>query len=280
MVSSVHTLTRTWLTDLAGMQKASEYTVRSIFQMDLVARPTDQDPVFIDKTLLVATSGAGYVTATDPITPTRLAELLGADVRLLSGEGDAAEWACLDAGLSLHMPPPANCIRLTGPPTSKAHSRAALIVDELSLLARPHSRVLLVGAVGSLISEMRRRGFDVIACDLDGTLQGTEVAGCLIPRGGADVTLGLLPDASAVIATGMTIVNGTADRLISRTRALGIPLLIYAQSCVSIAARLAVRGIISAAVTEPWPNYFFPGESALQVFRKEPDGRQLNISPI
>jgi Putative heavy-metal chelation len=264
---STYALARSWLSDHSFSRPPDDYTVRTAFSIDILAKPTDRDPLFVDTAILITTSGVGYVTAPTPVCLRQLGELIGSDVRKPRTNRDALEWACIDAGLSLHMPSPAIDLHLTGSPSRKAATRADLLVAELSMVAPTGSTVLLVGAVGSLISGMKSSGYDVLVCDLDDSLQGSDVAGCFVPRGGPEVAIDLLQQASAVVATGMTLVNNTADALVDGAHRLDIPFLVYAQSCTSIAAGLAAEGIVSTAITERWPNYFFPGDTHAQVFR-------------
>jgi hypothetical protein len=132
---------------------------------------------------------------------------------------------------------------LPGTPIQKAKQRDALIA-ELSDI-RPQQQVALIGVVNPLVEAIRERGGTCLPCDLQ--LEETQW-GDAVERDMNKV----LDKADSVICTGMTLGNGSFDRILTRVRERGIPLTLYAQTGSAIAAQFVGQGVTSL-VAEPFP---------------------------
>ena len=69
----------------------------------------------------------------------------------------------------------------------------------------------------------------------------------------------VLADADMVIATGMTMSNGSFDRLLTVARERSIPLLVYAQTGSAIAPCFLGNGVAGISA-EPFPFSQFSGD--------------------
>ncbi|MFJ8885746.1 Rossmann-like domain-containing protein [Streptomyces sp. NPDC102402] len=136
-----------------------------------------------------------------------------------------------------------------GSSIERSQARAAAVVDLLDL--GPGSTVLVVGVVNSLLAELRSRGLAAIPCDLKG---GTTEWGELI---GADA-LGQLGRCDAVLASGMTLGNGTFEALRRGARRHGKPLVMFAQTGSAVLPRLLGAGV-AAVCAEPYPFFWLDG---------------------
>ncbi len=136
-----------------------------------------------------------------------------------------------------------------GSTVAKSLARARLVVDLLD--PQPGQRIALIGVVNSLIQALRERGAVCLPCDYN--VRSTEwdepVAGDM-----AEV-LGR-PD--AILATGMTLANGSFDAILARARRLGVPLALFAQTGSAIAPRFLGAGV-SAVSAEPYPFFWVSG---------------------
>lgn len=106
-------------------------------------------------------------------------------------------------------------------------------------------KIALIGVVNPLIAAIRKRGGTCLPCDLqmERTHWGDPVE--------KDMEK-VLDSADGVICTGMTLSNGTFDRVIERVLERSIPLTVYAQTGSAVAARFVGAGITSL-VAEPFP---------------------------
>ncbi|WP_268248814.1 Rossmann-like domain-containing protein, partial [Saccharothrix coeruleofusca] len=115
--------------------------------------------------------------------------------------------------------------------------------------------VALIGVVNPLVAAIRERGAQCLPCDYN--LRTTQW-GDAVTRDMDEV----LDVADAVVATGMTLSNGTFDRILRRCRDRGVPLVVYAQSGSAI-ARQFLGGGVTALSAEPFPFSQFSAETTV-----------------
>lgn len=145
-----------------------------------------------------------------------------------------------------------------GTPERRAAARDAAVAGLLHLPAG--SRVGLIGVVNPLVAAIRDRGCEPLPCDLNlrTTRWGDPVT--------SDMT-GVLAVADAVVATGMTIGNGTFDPILARCRERGVPLVVYAQTGAAVAREFLGAGV-TALSAEPFPfSQFSADATALYRYR-------------
>nr|WP_249417094.1 DUF364 domain-containing protein [Streptomyces sp. TS71-3] len=130
-----------------------------------------------------------------------------------------------------------------GTPEIRAHARDAAIAGLLD--TPPGAKVGLIGVVNPLVAAIRERGGDCLPCDfnLRTTQWGDPVTGSMA---------GVLDVADAVVATGMTLSNGTFDAILGRCRERDIPLVVYAQTGSAVARAFLGAGV-TALSAEPFP---------------------------
>ena len=185
-----------------------------------------------------------------------VAELLDADV-------PALRVAALDAYLGTLAPhradPRAESVELpTGSPEVRAAARDNAVAELLRVPAG--GTVGMIGVVNPLVAAVRERGATPLLCDsnLRSTQWGDPVS--------QDMTA-LLETADVVLATGMTIGNGSFDRILVRCRQRGVPLVLYAQTGAAIAREFLGYGV-SALSAEPFPfSQFSAGPTTLYRYR-------------
>ncbi|MFE4450145.1 Rossmann-like domain-containing protein [Streptomyces sp. NPDC056796] len=131
----------------------------------------------------------------------------------------------------------------------RSRARAAAVVE---LLDVPRGgTVLVVGVVNSLLAELRSRGLSAIPCDLKGgTTEWGEpiLTDALAETGRCD----------AVLASGMTLGNGTFDPLRRSAQEHGTPLVMFAQTGSAVLPRFLGAGV-SAVCAEPYPFFWLDG---------------------
>jgi hypothetical protein len=156
--------------------------------------------------------------------------------------------AALDAYLASvaphHLSPEAEEVVLpAGTPDVRARARDAAVAGLLEVA--DGTKVALVGVVNPLVDAITARGGVCLPCDFN--LRET-ASGIPVSR---DMTQ-VIDDADAVVATGMTLSNGTFDVLIERCREQQKPLAIYAQTGSAVARAFLGSGV-TALSAEPFP---------------------------
>lgn len=171
--------------------------------------------------------------------------------------------AALDAYLA-HVRPhtPGNDARPyplpAGGSLSRSRARARAVVDLLpahSTTSGEHAPVLVVGVVNSLLEQLRSRGHSYLPCDLKG---GTTEWGEPVLTD----TAAPLGSCGAVLASGMTLGNGTFQGLLDHADATGKPLVMFAQTGSSVLPRFLGAGV-SAVSAEPYPFFWLDGGPGL-----------------
>lgn len=158
-----------------------------------------------------------------------------------------------------------------GTSAERARARDEAITGLVDI--QPGQRVGLIGVVNPLVAAIQRRGATCLPCDLN--MQTTQW-GDPVTRDMEQV----LDAADLVIATGMTLSNGSFDRILERVRQRGIGLVVYAQTGSAIVARFVGQGV-TALSAEPFPFSQFSAEpttlyryhTALTVLTSATDGR-------
>ncbi|MFG3257148.1 Rossmann-like domain-containing protein [Streptomyces sp. NPDC048172] len=168
--------------------------------------------------------------------------------KLLGHESVPVRTAALDAYLARARPHRAAAgaepVRLpAGTPEVRARARDASIAGLLDIA--PGAKVALIGVVNPLVEAVRERGGVCLPCDLNlrATQWGEPVA---------DDMTEVLAEADAVVATGMTLSNGTFDLVLEHCREQGVPLIVYAQTGSAVARAFLASGV-TAVNAEPFP---------------------------
>ncbi|MGW2278478.1 Rossmann-like domain-containing protein [Streptomyces sp. NPDC001770] len=162
--------------------------------------------------------------------------------------------AALDAYL-MHVRPhgPASgadtCPLPGGSSLLRSRARARAVVGLLRL--PPGSTVLVVGVVNSLLEALRTRGLAYVPCDFKG---GTTEWGETVTTDAVEA----LDRCDAVLASGMTLGNGTFEELRIRAARQGKPLVMFAQTGSAVLPRLLGTGV-TAVCAEPYPFFWLDG---------------------
>ncbi|MDK0523254.1 DUF364 domain-containing protein [Streptomyces sp. ML-6] len=182
-------------------------------------------------------------------------ECVGADVaRLLEHELPPVRIAALDAYL-MHVLPHGpgsgarSCPLPAGTSLEKSRARARSVVELVDVA--PGATVLVVGVVNSLLEALRARGLAYVPCDLKG---GTTEWGEPVHTD----ALAELERCDAVLASGMTLGNGSFEPLRRGARRSGIPLVMFAQTGSAVLPRLIGSGV-TAVCAEPYPFFWLDG---------------------
>lgn len=195
--------------------------------------------------------------ATEPgeADPGTLDTCVGSTVRqLLDADTAAVRTAALDAYLMHALPhTEANgarpCPIPAGSSLDRSRARARVVIDLLG--PAPGGPVLVVGVVNSLLEALRERGTAYVPCDLKGgrTEWGEPVRTDMSAE---------LDRCDAVLASGMTLGNGTFGPLLAHARATGKPLVMFAQTGSAVLPRFVGAGV-TAVCAEPYPFFWLDG---------------------
>ncbi|ROS37863.1 Rossmann-like domain-containing protein [Amycolatopsis thermoflava] len=244
----------------------AELTATSVFWLHHGTRLAGGDVTYRNSYVLVRLGAAFGACAfeTGQLTPEVCAEFSGAPLEeLLRQDSVPLRIAALDAYLSAAAPheaqPAAEPVVLpAGTPEARAHARDAAIAGLLDIA--PGARVALIGVVNPLVAAIRDRGGTCLPCDLN--LRRTQWGDAVTPEMGE-----VLGVADAVVATGMTLGNGTFDEIVRRCRERSVPLVVYAQTGSAVARAFLGDGV-TALSAEPFPfSQFSAAPTALYRYR-------------
>ncbi|TCC56469.1 hypothetical protein E0H73_32845 [Kribbella pittospori] len=138
-----------------------------------------------------------------------------------------------------------------GAPDVRARARDAAVAGLLDV--RPGWKVALIGVVNPLVDAITERGGICLPCDFN--LRET-ASGLPVSRDMTEV----IDAADAVVATGMTLSNGSFDVLLDRCRQQSKPLAIYAQTGSAVVRAFLGSGV-TALSAEPFPFSQFSARS-------------------
>ncbi|MFF0343441.1 Rossmann-like domain-containing protein [Kribbella sp. NPDC004875] len=147
-----------------------------------------------------------------------------------------------------------------GTPDVRARARDAAVAGLLDVA--DGTKVALIGVVNPLVDAITHRGGICLPCDfnLRETASGLPVS--------QDMTK-VVDAADAVVATGMTLSNGSFDILLTRCREQSKPLAIYAQTGSAVARAFLGHGV-TALSAEPFPfSQFSSRPSSLYRYRTD-----------
>lgn len=173
--------------------------------------------------------------------------------------------AALDAYLAAvephHTAPYAEEVVLpAGTPDVRARARDAAVAGLLEVAEG--TKVALIGVVNPLVDAITERGGSCLPCDFN--LRET-ASGLPVSRDMTEV----IDAADAVVATGMTLSNGSFDVLLTRCREQSKPLAVYAQTGSAVARAFLGAGV-TALSAEPFPfSQFSSRPSSLYRYRTD-----------
>jgi hypothetical protein len=210
--------------------------------------------------------GAASVRAGE-LDPAACQDLSGSPIaELLASAPYPVRIAALDALLAAELPfrddpAPERVTLPDGTPEERAVARDAAVAG---LLDVPEgAKVALIGVVNPLVAAIRERGAECLPCDLD--LRTTQWGDAV-----SDSADEVIDKADAVVATGMTLANGTFEPIVARCLSRGIPLTVYAQTGAAVARAFLGHGV-SALSAEPFPfSQFSADPTVLYRYRAQP----------
>ncbi|TDU79534.1 DUF364 domain-containing protein [Streptomyces sp. KS 21] len=239
----------------------SELIATSVFWIHHGTRLAGGDTTYLNQYVLVRLGGSfgGCAFEAGEIAPSICRDSSGTPLDVLLREAPRPlRIAALDAYLSETRPhreaADAEPVTLpTGTPEVRAKARDAAVAGLLDIPAG--ARVGLIGVVNPLVAAIRARGGEPLPCDFN--LKATQWGDAV-----TDDMHEVLERAEAVVATGMTLSNGSFDTILERCRSRGIPLIVYAQSGSAVARAFLGSGV-TALSAEPFPFSQFSAEETV-----------------
>lgn len=224
-------------------------TVTSVFWVHHGTRLAGGDTTYRNQYVLARVGEAfgACAFADGEVEPAVCGDLSGRSVAELLDLPAPVQVAALDAYLAhVHPHRTSDVERIVlpaGTPEVRANARDAAVAGLLPDVAG--RKVALIGVVNPLVAAIRDRGAECLPCDL--TLRTT--------RWGDPVTADMrdvLGIADAVVATGMTVGNGTFDEILDSCRRRAVPLVVYAQTGSAVVREFLGAGV-TALAAEPFP---------------------------
>ncbi len=246
-----------------------DFLVRGVWKVELAFKPNPAERTFYYTFWIAMTKGQGccYCVGDDP----RGRELVGGDARELITEKTCISIAALDSLYASLPRQPVAVHELKGNSIDKTKARMAIILAEaerlLAGVSRRCPRVVNVGVVGNLLRDLRVKGYDVCASDLERDIIGSTVHGVEIQDGTR--TFDLIGQSDLAIVTGMTIATDSLELIVAEAKKAGTKLLVFAETGANFGEEYCRTIGIDTAVSEPFPFYIFQGASTIEVYRKE-----------
>lgn len=245
----------------------ADISARSVFWIQHGTRLASGNQLYRNRYVLVRVESAFGACAFEAgqLDPD-IAELSGESLASLMRRGpEPLRLAALDGYLGFLYPhrndARAEIVTLpTGTPDQRAEARDAAITGLLDISRGP--KVALIGVVNPLIAAINDAGGTCLPCDLNlsVTAWGDPIS--------ADMHH-VLEQADQVVATGMTLGNGSFDVIRSHCLAKDKPLTIYAQSSAAVARHFLGRGV-TALSAEHFPfSQFSVDETSLYRYRAD-----------
>ncbi|TQV88693.1 hypothetical protein FLL46_08665 [Aliikangiella coralliicola] len=213
--------------------------------------------------LRVGSAFGGCCVELSDIDSNIAAELSGHSVaELLDHSLEAVRVAALDAFFGevyAHRKSNAKPLALPrGTPLERAVARDQAIADLLDF--EPGKKIGLIGVVNPLVDAIVERGGICLPCDFNmkKTQSGLTVVQDMMP---------VLQEADYILATGMTLSNGSFDTILKVCRSRKIPFVLYAQTGSAIIPQFLDHGV-TAISAEPFPYSQFSAEpSTVYLYR-------------
>ncbi|MBZ4320445.1 Rossmann-like domain-containing protein [Streptomyces huiliensis] len=248
-------------------------TATSVFWVHHGTRLAGGDTTYLNQYVLVrlGDSFGGCAFEAGEIEPSVCRDASGAPLDVLLREAPRPlRIAALDAYLSRARPHRAAAgageaeavVLPAGTPEVRAKARDAAVAGLLDIAEG--AEVGLIGVVNPLVAAIRARGGRPLPCDLNLTTTqwGDPVT---------DDMHEVLDRADAVVATGMTLSNGSFDVILERCRSRGVPLVVYAQTGSAVARAFLGSGV-TALSAEPFPYSQFSAEETVLYRYRTADG--------
>ncbi|MFF2571267.1 Rossmann-like domain-containing protein [Streptomyces sp. NPDC058084] len=241
-----------------------ELVATSVFWMHHGTRLAGGDTTYLNQYALVRVgdSFGGCAFEAGEVDPAICRDASGSPLDVLLREAPRPlRMAALDAYLSRLRPhrlaaregEAEPVVLPSGTPELRAAARDAAIAGLLDI--EQGAKVALIGVVNPLVAAIRDRGGEPLPCDLN--LRSTQWGDPV-----TDDMHEVLSRAQAVVATGMTLGNGSFDTILERCRARDIPLIVYAQSGSAVARAFLGSGV-TALSAEPFPFSQFSAEETV-----------------
>ncbi|MFE5295564.1 Rossmann-like domain-containing protein [Streptomyces sp. NPDC056632] len=241
-----------------------ELVATSVFWMHHGTRLAGGDTTYLNQYVLVRVgdSFGGCAFEAGEVDPAICRDASGSPLDVLLREAPRPlRMAALDAYLSRLRPhrlaaregEAEPVVLPSGTPELRAAARDAAIAGLLDI--EQGAKVALIGVVNPLVAAIRDRGGEPLPCDLN--LRSTQWGDPV-----TDDMHEVLSRAQAVVATGMTLGNGSFDTILERCRARDIPLIVYAQSGSAVARAFLGSGV-TALSAEPFPFSQFSAEETV-----------------
>lgn len=255
----------------AGMDP-QRFIATAQFHIRMNVQPSPDERMFRYALAVVQTRGFGCCYL-PPSAPPPALNVVGRDVRAIRSNSPCLELALLDAAFSALPSRPLRRTVLRGLSVDKADQRAKLICDEAGAQlprqckhGRP--RVAIIGLVSKFIPILKKKGFAVLATDLQPSMIGRNIAGVVIRDGKREME-STLHDADVALVTGMTAGNGSLMPIVRAARRHGTKLVMFAETGAWLAPYFCNVLGLDAVVSEPFPYYIFNGETVINLFRKK-----------
>jgi hypothetical protein len=249
-----------------------DFIIRGLWKVDLAFKPNPDERMFRYNFLVAQTVGQGSCYCDKDLEIN--VGLIGRDAREIISEMSCYEIALLDSIYASIPRTPAQVIELRGNSVDKAVSRGAVIVDEVERLLKrmggkpQDTTVVNIGVVGNLLKALGKKGYKVLATDLDEKILDSTIHGVRIEPGTRNFQY--IKNADLAVITGMTLTTDALNDIVHICQENDTRLVMFAETGANFGEEYCRTIGVDVVVSEPFPFYIFQGVTRIEIYRREP----------
>ena len=246
------------------------FTIRGLWKIDLVFRPTVDERTFKYSFLVSQTVGQGSCYCDKDLVVDE--SLIGRDAREIIPEKDCYSISVLDSIYASIKRSPYKVHEISGNSIEKTARRNGIVLNEVEhvlLDVKPKGgrpRILNVGVLGTLIKSLKEKQYAVVATDLDERILNTSVHGVMVEHGSRNFQL--IPESDVVVITGMALTTDALGDIIDVCKNHRTKIVVFAETGAHFGEEYCKTLGVDSVVSEPFPFYIFQGMSRIEIYRR------------
>lgn len=246
-----------------------KFLVRGAWEFTMRAQPNNNERIFSEFGLLIATSslGSSFKLSHENFD---FDNIISLDARFVRTESLPLKVALIDSCYGNLVSEESYCYQINGCTTLKSKKRASIISEAvMDLNNKPNPRILMVGVVNSIVDNLISNGATCILSDLDDKLINQYHKSAIIHHGNMNTEL--INECDVLLITGMAITTQTLGRLLVEANEMKKPVVIFAQTGSNFASEYLELGA-DCVIAEKYPWYCIPGRSDIKIYKKKVNG--------
>lgn len=248
-------------------------TIKGIWNTELIFQPDISEIAFNCHFLIAQTyyQGCSFYQE-DTIKLQHVSSLIGQHYEVAKNMKLPIKIAVLDSIFAFGrlLKKPSSHFEKDGMPSEKAFLRANIVCEEACRLVparNSHQKPIIsvLGVSGIIVHQLIKKGYNIIACDLNPNIIGTKICNNVTVRNGL-YEKEYIKESDLVIVTGMALETETMENVFKYAQKFNAKVIVYAQTGANIAPWYISCGA-NTVICEHIPFYNFEGLSKISVYR-------------